>query len=221
MTVGCDKSVTVISPAINFDPDQEEIVLVPGVGATYDVRFTSASFWTVDFLYADGVEGWTEVSDTSGTGGYAINKLNFVVEKNISGYRRSVWLIINSGLHSRNILFTQGPYVSGLDEEDEKNEDGPDGNVPDADPAFGLFDRYAYIGAEGGTIRVDASGGDGYECYVPVNWVCAIKTSADDGRTHTFEVYPNEGTEARTCTLSFCGNGSCVPFTIIQGGSSR
>ena len=217
---GCDKSGTSVSPTIHFDPDQKDIVLVPGIGATYDVKFTSSSSWTVDFLYADNIDGWTTVSDTCGKGGYEINKLNFVIEKNRSGYRRTVWLIINSGMQSKNILFTQGPYVSGLDEEDENEGSVPGGDIPSV-PSFGLSDRYAYLDAAGGTVRIEVPGDLGYECHVPVDWVRQIKTSADDDRIHTFEVYPNEGTETRYCTLSFCGNGMCIPFTITQTGVEK
>lgn len=229
LLAGCDRSNVGPAPVINLDPDQKEIVLVPGVGARYDVRFTSAASWMVDFFFAEDNEGWVSVSDTCGTGGYKINKLDFVVEPNTSGERRAMWLIINSGTLSRHILFTQGPYVSGLpkyvepgsedESEDGSEEESEEDSVQeDASPVFRLVEDAAEVGAQGGTIYVAVQHSMEYECTLASDWIIEIRTRADsyEENVHIFEVFPNVSGEERSAVISFCADGTSLPFTVTQ-----
>lgn len=236
LSAGCDMLRPDVSPTICLDPDQEEVVLIPGVGASYDVKFTSASSWTAGFLYADDPVGWASVSDTVGTGGHEINKLSFAAEKNRSGKRRTVWLVIRSGLQSKNILFTQGPYVSGLPDEDLSggqdstppdqggnggSEGKPDGGNSGDTPVFRLSESTAQVGAAGGTIYVTVQTNVKYECKLSSDWVIEVRSRSYDEYVHIFEVLPNKGTEERSYTISFCGNGTCVPFTVVQAAAEN
>lgn len=215
LSAGCDMFRSDVTPAINLDPDQEDIVLVPGVGASYDIRFTSSTTWSIDFLFTDDEGGWVSISDTTGFGGYSINKLEFTVKKNRTGNRRSVWLLIESGTVSKDILFTQGPYVSGLDDEGDAS-DGADGE----DVVFRLSESSARIGAQGGTVQVEVSYNVHYDCKMDIDWIREIHTRSYDRMTHIFEVDPNPTGEERSATISFCGNGTCVPFTVTQSAGS-
>ena len=229
LSVGCDMSRSNVGLSVNLDPDQKDVVLVPGVGASYDLRFTSSSSWKADFLYAEDPVGWASISDTTGLGGYEINKLNLVIEKNTTGKRRTFWLIIRSSTECETILYTQGPFVSGLDDKEDYPTDVPDYDSPEdgsddgdsSSPVFRLKETSAQVGAKGGTVYVIVQHNVDYECKLKCDWILELKTrSAYRESIHIFEVLPNMQAKERTYTIAFCGNEACVPFTITQEAAS-
>ena len=87
-------------------------------------------------------------------------------------------------------------------------------------PVFELSKNSASVDAVGGDVDVTVTANIDYEYDITVDWVTE-KTVVDISETekkHVFEVRPNTGTEPRSVTISFCGNGACHPYTITQEG---
>lgn len=195
---------------ISLDSDQAKSVTVSEDGGSFDVAFTSALSWTAEILYSDGADGWASLNKTSGEGGYNIAKIKVAVQKNESGEERSAKLVIKSDTVSEEITFAQ-PAA-------EVNP-GP-GPGPEPEPAvFELTEGSAEIGAEGGKIQVTVQFNVEYECTVTVDWIREVETKAYDEKVHTFEIDANTATESRSATISFCGNDTCIPFTVTQAAA--
>ena len=204
---GCEELFPTEKPMISLDSDQAKSVTVSEDGGSFDVAFTSALSWTAEIVYSDGADGWASLNKTSGEGGYNIAKIKVAVQKNESGEERSAKLVIKSDTVSEEITFTQ-PAA-------EVNP-GP-GPGPEPEPAvFELTEGSAEIGAEGGKIQVTVQFNVEYECTVTVDWIREVETKAYDEKVHTFEIDANTATESRSATISFCGNGTCIPFTVTQ-----
>lgn len=90
---------------------------------------------------------------------------------------------------------------------------------PEPDPVFELSKNAAEVDAEGGTVDVTVTANVEYEYTIPVEWITEVTTRTATDSTHVFDVSPNPGTEPRTATISFCGNGTCIPFVITQEAS--
>ena len=209
---GCEELFPTEKPMISLDSDQAKSVTVSEDGGSFDVAFTSALSWTAEIVYSDGADGWASLNKTSGEGGYNIAKIKVAVQKNESGEERSAKLVIKSDTVSEEITFTQ-PAA-------EVNP-GP-GPGPEPEPAvFELTEGSAEIGAEGGKIQVTVQFNVEYECTVTVDWIREVETKAYDEKVHTFEIDANTATESRSATISFCGNGTCIPFTVTQAANEE
>ena len=97
-------------------------------------------------------------------------------------------------------------------------EDNGDGG--EEAPVFELSASSATVGADGGNAEVTVTANIEYEYDITVDWVTekSVTDISETEKKHVFEVRPNTGTESRSVTISFCGNGACHPYTITQEG---
>ena len=199
LILACEPTVTE-KPVIKLDSDQSTLMTIPEEGDVFDVLFTSSMEWDAAVFYSEG-SGWVNLSRTSGSGGYSIEKINVTVKENSSDKPRSAKLVISSGDVSQEISLIQMAGSGG-------NED--------PEPVFDVMKGSADVGADGGSVKVTVRYNVEYECKITVDWITEVKSKSYDETVHTFIVAPNEMTEARSTTISFCGNGTCLPFVVNQ-----
>lgn len=205
LAFACEEEKPVQEALITLDSEQETSISVPSDGETFDVSFTSALDWTAEIVYVSGGEGWASLNLTSGKGGYSIARLKVNVQKNGESDPRSAKVVITSGAKNAEVSFTQ---------------DGDKGFLPGPNPdlVFRLTEKSAEVPAEGAVVEVTVEYNVDYYCEVPVDWIKEVESKAYDTKVHVFEVMPNDSEEPRNTSISFCGNGTCIPFTIEQAG---
>lgn len=197
-------------PMITLGENQARTVEVAAGGGSFDVHFTSALPWSVEIVYSGGSDGWAGISKGSGEGGYAIEKVQVIVQKNESDVQRSAKLVIKSDTVTEEVSFTQSAATTDP------------GHGQDPEPAvFKLTEGSAEVGAEGGKVQVTVQYNVDYEITIPVNWIREVETRSYDEKVHTFEIDANTLAESRTATISFCGNGTCIPFVITQEAAEQ
>ncbi|MBE6238497.1 MAG: Omp28-related outer membrane protein [Bacteroidales bacterium] len=210
LLVGCEELLPKEKPVITLDPDQSTSVTVDAEGGSFDVHFTSALPWSVEIVYSGGSGGWAGISKGSGEGGYAIEKVQVIVQKNESDVQRSAKLVIKSDTVTEEVSFTQSAATTDP------------GHGQDPEPAvFKLTEGSAEVGADGGKVQVTVQYNVDYEITIPVDWIREVETKSYDEKVHTFEIDANVMAESRSATLSFCGNGTCIPFVITQEAAEQ
>lgn len=210
LLVGCDELLPKEKPVITLDPDQSTSVTVDAEGGSFDVHFTSALPWSVEIVYSGGSGGWAGISKGSGEGGYAIEKVQVIVQKNESDVQRSAKLVIKSDTVTEEVSFTQSAATTDP------------GHGKDPEPAvFKLTEGSAEVGADGGKVQVTVQYNVDYEITIPVDWIREVETKSYDEKVHTFDIDANVIAESRSATLSFCGNGTCIPFVITQEAAEQ
>lgn len=210
LLVGCEELLPKEKPVITLDPDQSTSVTVDAEGGSFDVHFTSALPWSVEIVYSGGSGGWAGISKGSGEGGYAIEKVQVIVQKNESDVQRSAKLVIKSDTVTEEVSFTQSAATTDP------------GHGQDPEPAvFKLTEGSAEVGADGGKVQVTVQYNVDYEITIPVDWIREVETRSYDEKVHTFEIDANVIAESRSATLSFCGNGTCIPFVITQEAAEQ
>lgn len=208
LLVGCEELLPKEKPVITLDPDQSTSVTVDAEGGSFDVHFTSALPWSVEIVYSGGSDGWAGISKSSGEGGYTIEKVQVIVQKNESDVKRSAKLVIKSDTVTEEVSFTQSAATTDP------------GNGQDPEPAvFKLTEGSAEVGADGGKVQVTVQYNVDYEITILVDWIREVETRSYDEKVHTFEIDANTETESRTATISFCGNETCHPFVITQAAA--
>lgn len=203
---GCEEVQPAPEAMITFDSEQQTDISIPSDGETFDVCFTSALDWTAEIVYISGGEGWASMNLTSGKGGYSIARLKVNVQKNSESEPRSAKVVITSETKKATVSFTQEGHKGLLP-------------GPDKDLVFRLTEKSAEVPADGGTVKVTVEYNVDYECKVAVDWIREVESRSYDQKVHVFEVLPNENEASRNTTISFCGNGTCIPFYIEQAGS--
>lgn len=205
LAFACEEEKLVQEAVITLDPEQETDISVPSYGETFDVCFTSALDWTAEIVYGSGGEGWASLNLTSGKGGYSITRLKVNVQKNGESDPRSAKVVITSGAKKAEVSFTQ---------------DGDKGFLPGPNPdlVFRLTEKSAEVPAEGAVVEVTVEYNVEYYCEVSADWIKEVESKSYDQKVHVFEVQPNDSEEPRNTSISFCGNGTCIPFTIEQAG---
>ena len=201
--MGCEKPEQ--EAMISLAPEQETSITIPSDGDSFDVYFTSSQDWTAEIVYKSGGEGWAHVTPSSGKGGGYAALLNVNVEKNSESEDRSAEVVIRSGAKKVSVVFAQ-KKKSGLLP------------GPNPDLVFRLVDKSAEVSAEGGTLEVTVEYNVEYKCEITVDWIREIESKSYDQKVHVFEVLPNETESPRNTTISFCGNGTCIPFKVEQAG---
>ena len=201
--MGCEKPEQ--EAMISLAPEQETSITIPSDGDSFDVYFTSSQDWTAEIVYKSGGEGWAHVTPSSGKGGGSSVLLNVNVEKNPESEARTAEVVITSGTKKASVAFTQ-KKKSGLLP------------GPDPDLLFRLVDKSAEVSAEGGTVEVTVEYNVEYKCEITVDWIKEIESKSYDQKVHVFEVLPNDSEKPRSTTVSFCGNGTCIPFKVEQAG---
>lgn len=205
LAFACEEEKPVLEAVITLDPEQETAISVLSDGGTFDVCFTSALDWTAEIVYVSGGDDWASLNVTSGQGGSASARLKVNVQKNSSSDKRSAKVVITSETKKATVSFTQ---------------EGRKGLLPGPNPdlVLRLTEKSAEVPAEGGMVEVTVEYNVDYYCEVPVDWIKEVESKAYDTKVHVFEVMPNDSEEPRNTSISFCGNGTCIPFTIEQAG---
>lgn len=206
LVFGCEGLQPTPEAMITLDSEQQTDISIPSDGETFDVCFISALDWTAEIIYISGGEGWASMNLTSGKGGYSIARLKVNVLKNSESEPRSAKVVITSETKKATVSFTQEGHKGLLP-------------GPDKDLVFRLTEKSAELPAEGGTVKVTVEYNVDYECKVAVDWIREVESRSYDQKVHVFEVLPNDSEEPRNTTISFCGNGTCIPFHIEQAGS--
>lgn len=203
---GCEEVQPTPEAMITLDSEQQTDISIPSDGETFDVCFTSALDWAAEIVYVSGGDGWASMNLTSGKGGYSIARLKVNVQKNSESEPRSAKVVITSETKKATVSFTQEGHKGLLP-------------GPDKDLVFRLTEKSAEVPADGGTVKVTVEYNVDYECKVAVDWIREVESRSYDQKVHVFEVLPNENEASRNTTISFCGNGTCIPFHIEQAGS--
>lgn len=205
LVFGCEGLQPTQEAVITLDSEQKTEISLSSDGGAFDVSFTSALDWTAEIVYMSGGEGWASLNPTSGKGGYSIARLKINVQKNSGSDPRSAKVVITSGAKTSVITFKQEEHKGLLP-------------GPDQDLVFRLTEKRAEVPAEGGTVKVTVEYNVDYKCEVTADWIREIESKSYDQKVHVFEVLPNDSEEPRNTTISFCGNGTCIPFHIEQAG---
>lgn len=205
LVFGCEGLQPAQEAVITLDSEQKTEISLSSDGGAFDVSFTSALDWTAEIVYMSGGEGWASMNPTSGKGGYSIARLKINVQKNSGSDPRSAKVVITSGTKTAVITFKQEEHKGLLP-------------GPDQDFVFRLTEKRAEVPAEGGTVKVTVEYNVDYKCEVTADWIREIESKSYDQKVHVFEVLPNDSEEPRNTTISFCGNGTCIPFKVEQAG---
>ena len=193
---GCDSLSDV--PSVELSSGQPSVVTLDADGESVDIAFTSAMDWDAVLSYISSETGWADLDAYSGNGGKSASKVTLTARKNETMSKRSAKVTISSGTASMEVICIQ--------------EGQPE-------PVFRLVESSCEIGAEGGLIEVTVEANVDYECTVTADWIREVKSKTYDTDVHVFEVDANAVDGMRTTTLSFCGNQTCVPFTVTQFGT--
>lgn len=205
--IGCEEVKFEEKPQITLDPNQSSMLTLSDAGGSFDVIFTSVLSWTAEIVYSGDSKGWASLNKTNGSGGNTTEKIKLIVQNNDSESTRVVKLVITSETVSKEIVFTQ---------EASKTEPGTGPEPPHPDTVFNVLDKSADVAAEGGTVKVTVQFNVDYECQIAADWIREVQTRSYYEKVHTFEIDPNPFAEPRSTTISFCGNGTCIPFVINQ-----
>ena len=94
-------------------------------------------------------------------------------------------------------------------------------NQPDEkeEVSFTILSDNASVTAEGGTIEVDLVASVPYEVKVMDEWLREVKVKTTNQYKHIFEIDPNPLAEERRAVISFCADGSCIPYTVTQAAA--
>lgn len=199
LIIGCEEVQPAPEAMITLDSEQADNFIISSDGGTFDVSFTSVLDWTAGIVYESGGEGWASLNKASGKGGYDIARLKVSIQNNQKPEKRSASLVIESGNKKVKISFTQDGHEETVEE-----------------PVFKLSDREAEVGAEGGRIKVTVEFNVDYYYEISADWIKEVETKAVDSKTYTFEIAENTSESIRTGVISFCGNYTCISFTVIQ-----
>ena len=202
LLIGCEEVQPAQEAMITLDSEQTGNYIISSDGGSFDVSFTSVLDWTAGIVYESGGEGWASLNKTSGKGGYDIARLKVTVQNNQNAENRSARLVIESEDKSVKITFTQDGFV-------EQGEE----------PVFRLSDKEAEIGAEGGRIQVIVEFNVDYDYEISADWIKEVTTKSVDSKVHTFEIQANTSESARTGMILFCGNYTCLSFSVIQAAA--
>lgn len=198
--LGCEEIQPAPEAMITLDSEQADNIHISSEGDTFEVSFISVLDWTAGIEYESGGEGWASLNKTSGKGGYDIARLKVLVQNNQKSEKRSAKLVISSGDKKVKISFAQDGYEEPVQET----------------PVFKISDREAEVGAEGGRIQVTVEFNVDYYHEISADWIKEVDTKAVDSKVHTFEIAANTSESIRTGVISFCGNYTCISFTVIQ-----
>ena len=96
-------------------------------------------------------------------------------------------------------------------------------NQPDEkeEASFMILSDNASVTAEGGTIEVDLISSVPYEVKVMDEWLREVAVKTTNQYKHVFEIDPNTVAEERRAVISFCADGSCIPYTVTQAAADN
>jgi hypothetical protein len=96
-------------------------------------------------------------------------------------------------------------------------------NQPDEkeEASFMILSDNASVTAEGGTIEVDLISSVPYEVKVMDEWLREVEVKTTNQYKHIFEIDPNTVAQERRAVISFCADGSCIPYTVTQAAADN
>ena len=199
---GCEVVFDKEQPMVVLGGNQASTIDVAAEGGSFEVVFSSAMAWTSEIVAEESGSDWASVGTGSGEGNEAMQKIRVTVKKNDSKSERSAKVLIVSGTASAEVAFSQPP----LPEEPEK--------------ILRLTEGSAEVGAEGGRVEVTVQFNVPYECEVAADWIHEVKAKSYEESVHVFEIDVNTVAEPRSATIQFCGNSTCIPFTVNQAAAA-
>ena len=200
--LGCEGLFQKEQPMIVLGEGQANPVAVAAEGGSFDIVFTSPMSWSSEIIYSGDLSGWAGLAFTSGEGNELAQKVKVSVKPNGSGVERAAKVLIVSGTASAEVAFSQPP----LPEEPEK--------------ILRLTEGSAEVGAEGGRVEITVQFNVPYECEVAADWIHEVKAKSYEESVHVFEIDVNTVAEPRSATIQFCGNSTCIPFTVTQAAAA-
>ena len=244
---GCERQIKDPEPRLEIGPEQPTRYTVPYTGGTYEVVFTSATEWRAEVGYVHSKQGWVLLDRSKGNGGQEPECVVVTVSENPDSDLREAELQLISGPHVIHILFSQeraiqqnpedpgqnpedpgqnpedpgqNPEDPGQNPEDPgQNPEDPGQNPEDPEIYFEVLDLSAEIEPDGGDFDIRVRANVEYEYEISGDWIQMTSCTETDVITFTFTAEPNTS-ESRTAIISFCGNESCIPVTVTQGGVS-
>ena len=187
---------------VTFDIESDSVTIAPN--SNFTIRYEVKSYYqdiAVDLIPSTGIEAKNEggviVITTSDTIPADSKLIVFV-----SNGKRLVKKVIN-------IIADEGG----------NNEPEPE---PEPEPFFRLLNNDVTVDSNGVEFYVTIETNIEYTYAIAVDWIEESKdvVSIGNERVHTFKVAPNATTEPRTTVISFCGNDTCLPFTVTQVAGS-
>lgn len=171
-------------------------VVVNPEGEMLMVEFYSSLKWELQMSFPSG-DRWLSADQTSGTkGDFA---LTVEAQPNYTGQARNATMQIKTDEISATITFSQEPAQE--------------------QPSFMILSDDASVPAEGGTIEVDLISSVPYEVKVMDEWLREVEVKTTNQYKHIFEIDPNTVAEERRAVISFCADGSCIPYTVTQAAA--
>lgn len=155
-----------------------------------DIHATQA--WKIEMTFSSDDE-WLVPDKTSGSNGNTTVEVQ--AQPNYTGASRTASMQISTTKTTVTVRFTQ-----------EAGEA----------PSFMLLSQNATVSAEGGLVEVELMADVPYDFSLTNDWVREVESKASTKYRHTFEVDPNPTSEQRKAVISFCADGSCIPYTITQ-----
>lgn len=175
--------------AIELVAEGPKVVKLAPEGDIVELQFTSAKDWRVE-VPADAE--WLQVSPLAGTTGTGL--VNVEAEANVTGQTRTAEIAICS--ENETLVFTvlQQAFV----------------------PVFELLETGTTIGSQGGTIVIGVRTNVEYKYEWADEWIKEDVSKAASVDELRFIVEPNPSGESRTAIITFCAEGTCKAFTVVQ-----
>lgn len=185
------------------EKEEAELVISSSKTVTVDpegemlmVEFYTSLKWELQMSFPSG-DKWLSADRTSGTkGDFA---LTVKAQPNYTGQARNATMQITTDEISATITFSQEPAQD--------------------QPSFMILSDNASVAAEGGIIEVDLISSVPYEVKVMDEWLREVEVKTTKQYKHIFEIDPNTVAEVRTAVISFCVDGSCIPYTVTQAAA--
>ncbi len=171
-------------------------VTVDPEGEMLMVEFYTSLRWELQMSFPSG-DKWLSADQTSGTkGDFA---LTVKAQPNYTGQARNATMQIKTDEISATITFSQEPAQE--------------------QPSFSILSDNATISAEGGVVEVDLVSSVPYEVKIMDEWLREVEVKTANQYKHIFEIDPNPAPEQRMAVISFCADGSCIPYTVTQAAA--
>ena len=216
LILGCEKPGNEQVYEITVDKNQPKTFTVPFSGKDYVISFMSASEWSSEIDFLDGIPGWVNISKSTGKGGSSQEQIKVTVDANKGKADREAVVRVESGSAFVDFVFHQ--LFDNGGQEPGPNP-GPDpGPTPTPDPYFEVSPKNIELGVEGGEFVVAVNSNVEHYYEVKSDWIEDIDVTVNgDESIYKFRASANEGDD-RSGLITFCGNDICIPVSVDQTG---